>query len=389
MLGIPSSDLTRLRWRSDFASESPEPSPIGSEARRSGFRARGSRQVRDSSGSRSRSAATRSTSPPTSALRTADSSSSTSASRANTGKPVVARAPIPPAGRGGLLVGLVVEFSRAEAFTAAHRETGKAPTFAVFRAGVLRLRRPEVVRGRGHAGVAGRLPRLGRPQGDEGAGRNCRIARAALPADPGSGLPVAACAADRRRPGSGHRLTVARARGRGRHAPTLRRLRDGQRPHRRHRAPLSDHLGRLRGLRPLAARDVAQRVGSRVRDRRRGVGLRQARPLAATGPEPAHSRSHHLAPRGRAGAPIRSAGARLAARARRGRAPRARALAGRPRSRPSPSSSATRPASSSISRPRAWARPRSGTRSGCAREPSCSRGSSAASCSARCSRWPS
>src|SRR5438034_10231439 len=33
---------------------------------------------------------------------------------------------------------------RAEAFTAAHRETGKAPTFAVFRAGVLRLRRPEV-----------------------------------------------------------------------------------------------------------------------------------------------------------------------------------------------------------------------------------------------------
>jgi hypothetical protein len=61
----------------------------------------------------------------------------------------VARAPIPPAGRGGLLVGLVVEFSRAEAFTAAHRETGKAPTFAIFRAGVLRLRRPEV------AGIGG------------------------------------------------------------------------------------------------------------------------------------------------------------------------------------------------------------------------------------------
>ena len=62
----------------------------------------------------------------------------------NTGKPVVASAPIPPAGRGGRLVGLLVEFSRAEEFTAAHRETGKEPTFAVFRSGVLRLRRPEV-----------------------------------------------------------------------------------------------------------------------------------------------------------------------------------------------------------------------------------------------------
>jgi hypothetical protein len=62
----------------------------------------------------------------------------------NTGKPVVARAPIPAAGRGGLLVGLLVEFSRAEAFGAAHRAAEKAPTFAVFRAGVLRLERPEV-----------------------------------------------------------------------------------------------------------------------------------------------------------------------------------------------------------------------------------------------------
>ena len=129
----------------------------------------------------------------------------------NTGKPVVARAPIPPAGRGGLLVGLLVEFSRAEAFTAAHRETGKAPTFAVFRAGVLRLSRPEVSGARTHTDASGRLPRLGgRPRG-RAACRDRRIARAALPADPGSGLPAAACAADRQRPDSGHRLIVARA----------------------------------------------------------------------------------------------------------------------------------------------------------------------------------
>ena len=63
----------------------------------------------------------------------------------NDGRPAIARAKLPPEARGGLLVGLVVEFSRSEAFTAAHRETGgPPPAIAIFRRGVLRLRRPSV-----------------------------------------------------------------------------------------------------------------------------------------------------------------------------------------------------------------------------------------------------
>jgi hypothetical protein len=67
----------------------------------------------------------------------------------NDGRPTVARATLPPEARGGLLVGLVVEFSRSEAFTAAHRETGGPPPIAVFRRGVLKLGRPTVATARG------------------------------------------------------------------------------------------------------------------------------------------------------------------------------------------------------------------------------------------------
>ncbi len=144
MLGIPSSDLTRLHWRSDFASESPRALADrlgGPPVRLQGTRIpAGAHQfrlpvtIRGDSIHLSANVRT-----PNGRFIVLDLGEPN-----NTGRPVVARAPIPPAGRGGVLVGLVLEFSRAEAFTAAHRETGKAPTFAVFRAGVLHLRRPEV-----------------------------------------------------------------------------------------------------------------------------------------------------------------------------------------------------------------------------------------------------
>ena len=59
-----------------------------------------------------------------------------------TGRPTLARARLPAAARGGLIVGMPVEFTSAEAFTAAHRATGTAPPLDVFRAGVLILGTP-------------------------------------------------------------------------------------------------------------------------------------------------------------------------------------------------------------------------------------------------------
>jgi hypothetical protein len=149
MLGVPAGDLTRLHWRGDFASQGPRAladriggPPVSLQGTRIPAGAREFRlpvTIRGDSIHLSANVRTRN-----GRFIVLDLGEPI-----NTGKPVVARAPIPPAGRGGLLVGLVVEFSRAEAFTAAHRETGKAPTFAVFRAGVLRLSRPEV------AGIGG------------------------------------------------------------------------------------------------------------------------------------------------------------------------------------------------------------------------------------------
>ena len=144
LLGIPAGDLTRLRWRSDFASESPHAlagelggPPISLQGTRIPAGAREFRlpvTIRGDSIHLSANVRTRDGRFIVLDLGEPD----------NTGRPAVAHAPIPPAGRGGLLVGLVVEFSRAEAFGAAHRSAEKAPTFAVFRAGVLHLRRPEV-----------------------------------------------------------------------------------------------------------------------------------------------------------------------------------------------------------------------------------------------------
>lgn len=144
LLGIPADGLTRLRWRSDFASESPRVlsgqiggQPVSLQGTRIPAGAREFRlplRIRGDSIHLSANIRTRN-----GRFIVLDLGEPN-----NTGKPVVARAPIPAAGRGGLLVGLVVEFSRAEAFGAAHRSAEKAPTFAVFRAGVLKLERPGV-----------------------------------------------------------------------------------------------------------------------------------------------------------------------------------------------------------------------------------------------------
>jgi hypothetical protein len=143
LLGVPSGGLARLHWRSDFASDSPSALaeriggqpvtlrgtriPAGARELRLPVTIRGdqihlSANVRTKQG---RFLVIDLGEPP------------------NNGRSV-ARAPLPAAARDGQLVGLVIEFSRAEEFTAAHRETGGTPpAIAVFRTGTLELRRPE------------------------------------------------------------------------------------------------------------------------------------------------------------------------------------------------------------------------------------------------------
>jgi FtsX-like permease family protein len=143
-IGLPADDLERLHWRSDFASESPSElakriggPPVSLQGTRIPPNAREFRLPVTIRGDSIHISANIRT--PNGRFIVLDLGEPD-----NTGKPVVAHAPIPPTGQGGLLVGLVVEFSRAEAFGAAHRAAEKAPTFAVFRAGVLKLERPEV-----------------------------------------------------------------------------------------------------------------------------------------------------------------------------------------------------------------------------------------------------
>jgi hypothetical protein len=143
-IGLPADDLARLHWRDDFASQSPGKlvslvggPPVSLQGTRIPADAREFRlPVTIRGDSIHLSANIRS---PNGRFVVLDLGEPD-----NTGKPTVASAPIPPASRGGLLVGLVVEFSRAEAFSAAHSSAEKAPTFAVFRAGVLKLERPRV-----------------------------------------------------------------------------------------------------------------------------------------------------------------------------------------------------------------------------------------------------
>jgi len=147
LLGLPAGDLNRLRWRGDFASDSPR-----TLAKRIGGPPVGLRGARIPPGARELRL------PVTIHGDPINLSASVQARDGrflvlDLGEPPndgrsVARARIPPEGRGGLLVGLVVEFSRSEAFTAAHRETGTPAPIAIFRRGLLELGAPTVTGGR-------------------------------------------------------------------------------------------------------------------------------------------------------------------------------------------------------------------------------------------------
>ena len=145
LLGLPATDLTRLHWRSDFASDSPgkladriggppvslRGTPIPADARELRLPV----TIRGDAINLSANVRT-----PQGRFLVLDLGEPR-----NDGRPSLARAKLPPEARGGLLVGLVVEFSRSEAFTAAHRETGgPPPAIAIFRRGVLKFGRPSV-----------------------------------------------------------------------------------------------------------------------------------------------------------------------------------------------------------------------------------------------------
>jgi FtsX-like permease family protein len=144
LLGVPATDLSRLHWRGDFASESQH--ALGERIGGPPVRLHGARLP--ATGRELRLPVTIRGDPIHLSVNVQTRNGRfvllDLGEPVNTGKPTVARAPIPASARGGRLIGLLIEFSRAEEFGAAHRETGKAPTFAVFRAGVLRIRRPLV-----------------------------------------------------------------------------------------------------------------------------------------------------------------------------------------------------------------------------------------------------
>jgi hypothetical protein len=141
LLGVPARDLTRLHWRDDFASSTRRTlseriggPPVALRGARIPAAARELRVPVTIRGDQIHLSAN---------LRTNQGRFEVLdlGEPSNRGRSV-ARAPLPPEARGGLLVGLLVEFSRAEAFTAAHRETATPPPIAVFRSGLLELGRP-------------------------------------------------------------------------------------------------------------------------------------------------------------------------------------------------------------------------------------------------------
>jgi hypothetical protein len=143
VLGLPAAALSRLRWRDDFSDESPGELadavggervalrgvaiPAGARELRLPLTVRGD-PIRLSVNIRAREGA----------FLVVD------LGEPDTNRATVQRAALPAAAAGGLLVGVNVQFSSGEEFTAAHRATGTAPSLDVFRVGVLSLGRPRV-----------------------------------------------------------------------------------------------------------------------------------------------------------------------------------------------------------------------------------------------------
>jgi hypothetical protein len=169
VLGVPAEALTRLRWRDDFADESPRQLagrvggsavalhgvaiPAGARELRFPLTVRGD-PVRLSANIRAREGA----------FLVVD------LGEPDTNRATVQRVALPAAAAGGLLVGLNVEFTSGEEFTAAHRATGTAPALDVFRVGVLRLGRPVVVGAHGASPLAIDYRQWVGPEGTRPAG---------------------------------------------------------------------------------------------------------------------------------------------------------------------------------------------------------------------------
>jgi hypothetical protein len=143
LLGIPAAALPRLRWRDDFATVSPE-----ELARRIGGPPARMRGVALPADARELEIPVTVGGDPiklSANIRTKEGAFLViDLGEPTPGRPTVARARLPAAARGGLIVGLPVEFTSAEEFTASHRATGTAPALDVFRAGFLTLGTPRV-----------------------------------------------------------------------------------------------------------------------------------------------------------------------------------------------------------------------------------------------------
>jgi hypothetical protein len=141
LLGLPAGALTRLRWRDDFAALSP-----GELANRIGGPPVSLRGIALPADARTLELPVTVRGDPiklSANIRTKQGGFRVvDLGEPPTNRASLARAPLPAAARGGLIVGLPVEFTSAEAFTAEHRATGTAPPLDVFRAGVLTLGAP-------------------------------------------------------------------------------------------------------------------------------------------------------------------------------------------------------------------------------------------------------
>jgi hypothetical protein len=141
VLGVPAAALRRLRWRDDFAGRSQD--ELAEAIGGAPVALRGVRLPADAGELRI----------PTTVR--GDPVSLGANIRAKNGAFLFLRlgaprggfvgARLPAAARGGLLVGLTVEFPFAEEFTASHRATGTAPALDVFSVGVLTLGRPRAI----------------------------------------------------------------------------------------------------------------------------------------------------------------------------------------------------------------------------------------------------
>ena len=144
VLGVTAQALPRLRWRDDFADGSPQalaeeiggspvalrgvPIPAGARELRLPVTVRGD-AIHLSANIRARAGA----------FLVVD------LGEPPTKRAAVQRARLPSAAAGGLLVGLNVEFSTGEAFTASHRAAEGSASLDVFRVGLLELGRPSTV----------------------------------------------------------------------------------------------------------------------------------------------------------------------------------------------------------------------------------------------------